>query len=103
MNRECDPLRLPTTLNPRSFQNWRPGVLSALTCKDRNLTPRLISRTSAMIHSNMKRPIPFQESHGLIREWIPQSEGLLIPDLGHGFPVMAPTVVAEGMARFLAA
>jgi pimeloyl-ACP methyl ester carboxylesterase len=43
----------------------------------------------------------FQESHALIKQWIPHAEELVIPQATHALQYMNPSAVAEGLARFL--
>jgi pimeloyl-ACP methyl ester carboxylesterase len=42
-----------------------------------------------------------QESHALIKQWIPHAEELVIPQATHALQYMNPSAVAEGLARFL--
>lgn len=44
----------------------------------------------------------FQESHELLKRWLPQSEEVVVQAATHALPFMNPRAVAEGLARFLA-
>ena len=44
----------------------------------------------------------FRECHDLIKQWIPQTEELGIPQATHGLQMMNPRAVAESLAGFLA-
>ncbi len=41
------------------------------------------------------------EVHSLVKQWIPHSEELAVPDANHGLPYVNPRGVADGLARFL--
>lgn len=43
----------------------------------------------------------FKECDALIRQWIPQSETLVLPDASHGLQFMNPRGMAEGLVAFL--
>src|ERR1700760_4193193 len=44
----------------------------------------------------------FRESHELIKQWLPQAEELVIPQVTHGLEYMNPSAVADGLALFFA-
>jgi pimeloyl-ACP methyl ester carboxylesterase len=44
----------------------------------------------------------FSETHALLKQWLPQTEELVIPQATHGLQTMNPRAVAEGLARFFA-
>jgi hypothetical protein len=43
----------------------------------------------------------FREAHELVRQWIPQTEALVIPQAIHALQYMNPSAVADGLVRFL--
>ena len=44
----------------------------------------------------------FSEGHAVLKQWIPQTEELVVPQATHGLQMMNPRAVADGLARFLA-
>lgn len=44
----------------------------------------------------------FSETHTLLKQWLPQTEELVIPQATHGLQTMNPSAVADGLARFFA-
>jgi pimeloyl-ACP methyl ester carboxylesterase len=44
----------------------------------------------------------FSETHELLKQWLPQSEELMIPQATHALQTMNPKAVAEGLACFFA-
>lgn len=44
----------------------------------------------------------FRESHDLLKQWLPQTEEVVIPQATHGLQEMNPSAVADGLARFFA-
>lgn len=44
----------------------------------------------------------FSETHALLKQWLPQSEELWIPQATHGLQMMNPRAIAEGLCRFFA-
>ena len=44
----------------------------------------------------------FSEGHAVLRQWIPQSEELVVPRVTHALQMMNPGAVADGLSSFLA-
>jgi pimeloyl-ACP methyl ester carboxylesterase len=44
----------------------------------------------------------FSEGHAVLKQWIPQTEELIVPQATHGLQMMNPSAVADGVARFFA-
>ena len=44
----------------------------------------------------------FSEGHAVLKQWIPQSEELIVPQATHGLQMMNSSAVADGVARFFA-
>jgi pimeloyl-ACP methyl ester carboxylesterase len=44
----------------------------------------------------------FRESHALVKQWMPQTEELVVPQATHALQYMNPSAVADGLARFVA-
>ena len=44
----------------------------------------------------------FSEGHAVLKQWIPQTEELVVPQTTHGLQMMNPRAVADGLARFFA-
>jgi pimeloyl-ACP methyl ester carboxylesterase len=43
----------------------------------------------------------FREAYDLIREWLPQADGFVLPDATHGMQMQNPGGLAEAQAAFL--
>ena len=44
----------------------------------------------------------FSEWHAVLKQWISQTEELVVPQATHGLQMMNPRAVADGLVRFFA-
>jgi len=74
-----------------ALQQWR------FTAED----AKRITQPVVSVVGNETAPI-FSETHDLLKQWLPQTEELRIPQATHGLQAMNPGAIAEGLSRFFA-